>query len=112
VAAAPTSQQAYDAKVAHLAATIAAIGADVVGVQEVLDPNALEDLRRALGAGRHAAASGAPDDPRHPIRVGFLSKLPLGGPRDVVELPVQLYPIQQDDTAAAGVHRMGRGAWT
>ena len=110
VAAAPTSQEAYGAKVEHLAATIAATGADVIGVQEVLDPEALEDLRAALGANWHAIASGAPDDPHHPIRVGFLSKLALGNPRDVVELPVQLHPIQQDDTAAAGMHRMGRGA--
>ncbi len=110
VAGAPSSQNAYNAKVGHLKDTITAIGADVIGVQEVLDPDALEDLRAALGAGWHAISSTFPDDPHHPIRVGFLSKLPFTAHEDVVDFPAILHPIQQNDTDQPGVSRMGRGA--
>lgn len=105
----PTSQDAYEAKVSHLAQTITAIGADVIGVQEVLDPDALEDLKTALGSDWQAATSSYPDDPHHPIRVGFLSKLEFNDREDIVDFPAALLPIQQEDGGAC-VHRMGRGA--
>jgi endonuclease/exonuclease/phosphatase family metal-dependent hydrolase len=107
VGAGPTSQVAYDDKVAHLKATIEAIAPDVLGVQEVGQPEALEDLRAALGADWHAIASEHPDG--RGIRVGFLSRLPFAEDEDVVAFPDVLKPIQQSDDGALE-HEMGRGA--
>jgi hypothetical protein len=46
--AGPSSQAAYDAKLAALADTIRALSPDVLAVQEVGDPEALADLADAL----------------------------------------------------------------
>src|SRR5919202_375067 len=93
--AGPTSGAAYDAKLAHLKATIEAIAPDVLGVQEVGQPEALEELRAALGGSWRAIASQHPD--RRGIRVGFLSRLPFAEHEDVVAFPDVLRPIQQRD---------------
>jgi hypothetical protein len=45
----PPDQAAYEAKLASLAATITGIGPDVLAVQEVGDPEALDDLTAGLG---------------------------------------------------------------
>jgi endonuclease/exonuclease/phosphatase family metal-dependent hydrolase len=87
--------------------TIEAIAPDVLGVQEVGQPDALEDLRSALGADWKAIASEHPD--RRGIRVGFLSRLPFAEHEDVVAFPAVLKPIQQDDDGQLE-HEMGRGA--
>jgi predicted extracellular nuclease len=105
--AGPTSQAAYDDKLAHLKATIEAIGPDVLGVQEVGQPEALEDLRATLGAGWHAISSQHPDG--RGIRNGFLSRLSFSEHEDVVPFPAALAPIQQDDDGDLE-HTMGRGA--
>jgi len=60
-ASGPTSLAAYKAKLDHLTATIEAIPPDVLGVQEVGQPEALEELRAALGAGWQAICSQHPD---------------------------------------------------
>src|SRR5690242_5070321 len=85
VGAGPTSQDAYDEKLGHLKATIEAIAPEILGVQEVGQPEALEDLRAALGGGWHAIASQHPDG--RGIRVGFLSQLPLVEHEDVLAFP-------------------------
>jgi hypothetical protein len=104
--AGPTSQAAYDAKLAHLRATIETIAPDIVAVQEVGQPEALEDLRAALGGDWQAVASQHPDG--RAIRVGFLSTLPFGEHEDVVAFPDGLRPIQQSDVGGLE-HQMGRG---
>jgi endonuclease/exonuclease/phosphatase family metal-dependent hydrolase len=103
----PTTQAAYDAKLAHLKATIEAIPPDVIGVQEVGQPEALEDLRAALGGAWQAIASQHPDG--RGIRVGFLSRLPFAEHEDVVPFPADLKDIQQSDDGPLE-HDMGRGA--
>jgi endonuclease/exonuclease/phosphatase family metal-dependent hydrolase len=103
----PTTQAAYDAKLAHLKATIEAIPPDVIGVQEVGQPEALEDLRAALGGAWQAIASQHPDG--RGIRVGFLSRLPFAEHEDVVPFPAELKDIQQSDDGPLE-HDMGRGA--
>lgn len=89
----PTSQAASDDKLAQLKTTIEAIAPDVLGVQEVGQPDALEDLRAALGQDWHAITSQHPD--RRGIRVGFLSRLPSAEHEDVVSFPDVLRPIQE-----------------
>jgi len=107
VGAGPTSQAAYEDKLAHLKATIEAITPDVLGVQEVGQPEALEDLRAALGQDWQAITSQHPDG--RGIRVGFLSTLPFIEHEDVVSFPAVLKPIQQSDDGDPE-HTMGRGA--
>jgi endonuclease/exonuclease/phosphatase family metal-dependent hydrolase len=106
-AAGPTSQAAYATKLAHLRATIEAIAPDVLGVQEVGQPEALEDLRAALAGGWHAIASQHSD--QRGIRVGFLSRLAFTEHEDIVAFPDALDPIQQSDDGDPE-HAMGRGA--
>jgi predicted extracellular nuclease len=103
----PTSQQAFDDKVAHLKQTIELINPDVLGVQEVGQPAALDKLRDELAGGWHAISSQHPDG--RGIRTGFLSKLPFTASEDVVAFPASLKPIQQKDDGTTE-HEMGRGA--
>jgi predicted extracellular nuclease len=103
----PNSQQIYDDKLSHLKTTIESIDPDVLGVQEVGQPEALEDLRAALGDGWHAISSQHPDG--RGIRVGFLSKLEVSDHEDVVAFPATLKPIQQSDDGHLE-NEMGRGA--
>lgn len=105
--AGPKDHAAYDAKVGHLAATIEAIAPDVLAVQEVGQPEALEDLRARLGQGWHAAVSEHPD--QRGIRVGFLSQLPFAVTEDVQAFPDGIAAIQQSDDGPTE-HAMGRGA--
>jgi endonuclease/exonuclease/phosphatase family metal-dependent hydrolase len=104
--AGPTSQDVYDEKLAHLKATIEVIAPDAIGVQEVGQPEALEDLRDALDGDWHGIASEHPD--QRGIRVGFLSKLPFAEHEDIVDFPDALDPIQQSDDGDPE-HKMGRG---
>ncbi|MEN3280521.1 MAG: hypothetical protein V7607_1661 [Solirubrobacteraceae bacterium] len=107
VGAGPTSQDAYATKLAHLRATIESVAPDVLAVQEVGQPEALEDLRAALGGGWHALASQHPD--QRGIRVGFLSTLAIDEHEDIVDFPDVLDAIQQSDDGEPE-HAMGRGA--
>jgi len=106
-AAGPTTQAAYDTKLAHLKTTIEQVAPDVLGVQEVGQPAALEDLRTALDGTWHAIASQHPD--QRGIRVGFLSRLAIDEHEDIVAFPDALDPIQQSDDGNPE-HAMGRGA--
>jgi endonuclease/exonuclease/phosphatase family metal-dependent hydrolase len=102
----PTTDAAYDAKLVSLADTITALGPDVLAVQEVGDPAALQDLANKLAGYAHLATA---DPDGRGIRVGFLSKLELTGVRQVATFPAKLHPIQVDDTAATE-GAMGRPA--
>jgi hypothetical protein len=87
--AGPGGEQAYDAKLAELARVIGQIAPDVLAVQEVGDPDALEDLRPRLEGDWLAESSLFPDD--RGIRVGVLSRLALG---DVEHLFAESLPLQ------------------
>jgi hypothetical protein len=80
----PSSDTAYTAKLTALAATIRSLAPDVLAEQEVGDPDALKDLAGRLDGYDHTAMA-APDG--RGIRVGFLSRLPLYGVREVVRFP-------------------------
>lgn len=109
----PKSDEVYQRKLDGLAATIGRMAPDLLGVQEVGEPAAMDDLLARLGDGWHAALS-AHFDPGHPIRVGFLSRHPLTVVEDLSAHPRQLSPVQLGDPAPNGVvaagTRMGRGA--
>lgn len=103
----PKDKVGYDDKLASLAATIGAIGPDVLAVQEVGEPEALDDLVALLDGDWHTALS-SHVDPEHPIRVGVLSRHPIEVVADTAAFVPPLRPIQGDDTAAV-VAGMGRG---
>jgi endonuclease/exonuclease/phosphatase family metal-dependent hydrolase len=98
----PRQVSVYQDKLDGLAATITGMAPDLLGVQEVGAPEALDDLLGRLGSGwsvalsRHFAAD-------HPIRVGVLSRLPITVLADVAAFPAPLAPIQATDPDAGGV---------
>ncbi|TYK46876.1 endonuclease/exonuclease/phosphatase family protein [Actinomadura decatromicini] len=104
----PKDKAAYDAKLAGLAATIRTSGADVLAVEEVGDPDALAELAGRLD-GEWSHTTSAIFDEKHPIRVGFLSRLPLEVIADRAPFPRPLAPIQAGDDGGTA-DRMGRGA--
>jgi hypothetical protein len=67
----PKDKAAYETKLAALAAVITELDPTLLGVQEVGDPQALEDLAGMLDGDWHIALSEHADD--RGIRVGFLS---------------------------------------
>ncbi len=81
----PGDEQAYEAKLAELARVIGEIDPDVLAIQEVGDPEALEDLRERLDGDWHTETSEFPD--ARGIRVGFLSRLALTEVEQVREFP-------------------------
>jgi predicted extracellular nuclease len=102
----PTTQQAYDAKLVALTETITALDPDVLAVQEIGDPAAVQDLADRLAGYAHVATA---DPDGRGIRVGFLSKLELQQTHQVATFPAPLQPIQVDDTPTAEA-AMGRPA--
>ena len=98
----------YRQKLTGIAATVHDRGVDVLGVQEVGDPQAFDDLTAALGAGWVGHLSSHPD-PRG-IRVGLLSRLPVTATEEVAAFPVELAPLQAGDPPAQTQQQMGRGA--
>lgn len=104
------SEERYARKLDALAGVIEEISPDILAVQEVGRPEALDDLAGRLGNEWMAIASDHPDHCRdHHIRVGFLSRLPFDRIEQVATFPAQLAPIQRDDSTARE-HEMGRGA--
>jgi hypothetical protein len=71
----PDDAAAYQGKLAGLAATINTEAPDVLGVQEVGQPEALADLVALLDGTWHTILS-EHFDASHPIRVGVLSHAP------------------------------------
>lgn len=103
----PKDKAAYETKLAALAAVVAELDPALLGVQEVGDPEALEDLAGLLEGDWHVALSEHPDD--RGIRVGFLCRDLV--PRllaDTNTFPEQLRPVQGDDDGDP-VSRAGRG---
>ncbi|MER6345647.1 endonuclease/exonuclease/phosphatase family protein [Streptomyces sp. NPDC001595] len=91
----PKDEAAYGTKLAALAAVITELDPDLLGLQEVGEPAALEDLVGLLDGDWHTAVSTHPDS--RGIRVGFLSRTPLRLLADTQALPDQLRPVQTDD---------------
>ncbi|MFK4119619.1 endonuclease/exonuclease/phosphatase family protein [Streptomyces longwoodensis] len=102
----PPDEAAYEAKLAALAAVVRDLAPDVLGVQEVGDPEALDDLLRAVGGDWHVALSAHPDS--RGIRVGVISRTPLEVVADTHAFPPALRPVQVDD-AGTTTAQPGRG---
>ncbi|MHA3702299.1 endonuclease/exonuclease/phosphatase family protein [Jatrophihabitans sp. YIM 134969] len=106
-------REAYEAKIAALAAVVHDAAPDLLGVQEIGDPESFEALRAALAAG------GSGDDwhgtlstrfeADHAIRVGWLSPRALSDVEQVARLPVHLRNVQVDDDGTR-IDAMPRGA--
>jgi predicted extracellular nuclease len=103
----PKDKAAYETKLAALAAVITELDPTLLGVQEVGDPQALEDLAGMLDGDWHIALSEHADD--RGIRVGFLSHhLVPEVLADTNVFPERLRPVQGDDTGNTVAHT-GRG---
>ena len=103
----PKTQAAYEAKLDTLAATITVLAPDVLAVQEVGQPEALDDLVARLPGPWTITLSVHPD-PRG-IRVGFLTRTPPAAAAQVLDFPPLLRPIQDGDDPADTSAAMGRG---
>jgi len=103
----PADDEAYEAKLDSLAGVITGLAPDVLAVQEVGQPEALEDLKARLDGRWHTETSAFPD--ARGIRVGFLSRLALADVRQARPFPERLDPVQVDDDGPPA-HEMGRGA--
>ncbi|MGH3622900.1 MAG: endonuclease/exonuclease/phosphatase family protein, partial [Sciscionella sp.] len=104
--AGPDSDAAYDDKLTALAKTIAGLAPEGLAVQEVGDPEALDDLAGRLDGTWHTETADA--DGRG-IRVGVLSRLALSGAEQVTAFPEVLRPVQVDDDGGT-MTKMGRPA--
>jgi endonuclease/exonuclease/phosphatase family metal-dependent hydrolase len=104
----PTDTATYQAKLAALAATINTQAPDVLGVQEVGQPEALADLVALLNGTWHTALS-QHFDPHHPIRVAVISRHPLTVIADTAAFPTQLSAVQDGDEPGDTATAMGRG---
>jgi hypothetical protein len=105
--------EVFEQKLTGLADTISRMNPDLLGVQEVGSPHALDNLVARLDGDWHVALS-AHFDARHPIRVGFLSRHPLEVLDDRRILPAGLAPVQVSDPGPDGTlasaTQAGRGA--
>ncbi|MGH3383345.1 MAG: endonuclease/exonuclease/phosphatase family protein [Nocardioidaceae bacterium] len=104
---APSSEAVYRSKITGVAQLIRSAGVDVVGLQEIGDQQAFDDLLAELGSGWTGVLSTAPDT--RGIRVAVLSRLPVSASSETVDLAARLAPLQADDSGAVTT-RMGRGA--
>ncbi|MDH2424923.1 endonuclease/exonuclease/phosphatase family protein [Sphaerisporangium sp. TRM90804] len=102
----PRDVNAYLGKLKALAATIGALGVDVLGVQEVGEPEALSDLASSLSGDWHTALSRHPD--ARGIRVGVLSRMPVTVVEDVTAFEAPLAAVQNADTGP-GAAQTSRG---
>ncbi len=104
----PRDQAAYDRKLDALAATIGGLEPDVLAVQEVGDPEALDDLVGRLDGSWNVALAGVREGERA-IRVGFVARTALEDVEEVVAFPEGLDPVQVDDSGTPQAE-MGRPA--
>ncbi len=102
----PDDEAAYASKLAALAAVITELDPGLLGLQEVGDPGALEDLAGMLDDDWHVALSSHADS--RGIRVGFLSRTELTVVADTAAFPPRMLPVQADDTGLT-VSQAGRG---
>jgi endonuclease/exonuclease/phosphatase family metal-dependent hydrolase len=103
----PKTPAEYEAKLDALAEVINGAAPDVVGLQEVGEPEALTDLTTHLGGTWDAHVSQHPD--QRGIRVAVLSRVPATTVEDVVALAAGLSPPQVEDQGDP-MTEMGRGA--
>ncbi|KAB1145720.1 endonuclease [Streptomyces luteolifulvus] len=92
---APKTDAQYEAKVNDLASVITALDPTLLGVQEVKQQEALDDLVKALGGEWHTELSEHADG--RGIRVGFLSRRELRVSHDVTAFAARLDPVQTLD---------------
>jgi hypothetical protein len=105
--AAGVDQAAYARKLDGLAAMIERIAPDVLAVQEVGDPDALDDLLARLAGNWDSELS--PDPDGRGIRVGFLARHPLSDIERIGAFPDGTGPVRVQDDGRSTT-RMGRGA--
>ncbi|MGX1909166.1 endonuclease/exonuclease/phosphatase family protein [Streptomyces phaeochromogenes] len=105
----PRGEDAYKAKLAALASVVTELDPTLLGVQEVGDPEALEDLAAMLDGDWHIALSEHPDS--RGIRVGFLSRPKPRKITDTNAFPEPMRAVQSDDDSEP-VSRTGRGILT
>jgi len=103
----PDDERTYRTKVAALGARIADVAPDVVAVQEVGDPAALDDVLKAAGGRWQVMLSEFPDE--RGIRVGLASRSRLADVAQVRAFPPRLAPVQAADDGTT-IGAMGRGA--
>ena len=103
----PDDERTYRAKVAGLGARIAGVAPDVLAVQEVGDPAALDDVLKAAGGRWQVVLSEFPDE--RGIRVGLAARSRLADVTQVRAFPEPLAPVQADDRGTT-IGAMGRGA--
>lgn len=94
----PKDKAAYETKLAALAAVITELDPVLLGVQEVGEPEALQELAGMLSGEWHIALSAHPDG--RGIRVGFLSRTAPQVIADTNTFPAKLRPVQSDDSGA------------
>lgn len=103
----PDDERTYRTKVAALGARIADVAPDVLAVQEVGDPAALDDVLKAAGGRWQVVLSEFPDE--RGIRVGLASRSRLDDVAQVRAFPPRLAPVQAADDGTT-IGAMGRGA--
>jgi endonuclease/exonuclease/phosphatase family metal-dependent hydrolase len=103
----PPDQATYEAKLDTLATTIAALAPDVLAVQEVGQPEALEDLRARLGTAWRAVLD--PDADDRGIAVGYLTRHPIEATERIRAFPPGTDPVRLEDDGTT-TNQMGRGA--
>jgi hypothetical protein len=91
-----------------LAQVINAIAPDVLAVEEVGDPDALADLVDRLDGDWHVDTSNVFEE-NHPIRVGFLSRVPIIDAEDIRAFAPGLAPVKVEDDGTT-IDAMPRGA--
>lgn len=109
----PSTQADYEEKLASLADVILRLNPDVLALQEVGNPAALNDLVGLLQDHYQPPQLSKNPDPRG-IRVGFLSKFTIQAQEDIVHFPttgLTSIPKLTQDGKLDSSTRMGRGAF-
>ena len=105
----PTSQEVFDQKLENIAQTILSIAPDVLAVQEVGDPAPFLELQQRLGGFFPHGRLAEHFENLHPIRVGLLSRLPLGNIGELFDFPNGAL-LNINDARGNIIRDMGRGA--
>jgi len=103
----PRTQAIYDEKLDGLAAVINAEAPHALGLQEIGDPDALDDLEQRLNGTWHRRVSQHEDG--RDIRVAWLTPLDITDSEEIFAFPQPLQPVQSDDIGGTQLS-MGRGA--
>src|SRR5262245_57277900 len=91
----PKDPEVYAGKLARLAHTINTVAPDLIGLQEIGQLAALDDLVARLDGVWTAVLSKQPDG--RGIRVGFLTRWPVLETDDITEFPAGFAPVPSDD---------------